>query len=122
MPKEQDDASLFKINSTERVGKLVLNNSFTNDTLPLVGEVCFSPLTLNCVNLASAKACSFVGDVDGLTKLYTNIDSLSNKCNELLNIIKDTKSQIIALTEILSKNYKYLNEADYELPNYEVFK
>ena len=42
-------------------------------------------------------------DKDGMNVLYTNINSLPNKRDELLYIINKYKPKIIALSEILPK-------------------
>ena len=56
--------------------------------------------------------------------MYTNCDSLLNKKAELEAKIAsfDTKPSIIALTEILPKNYRYkVTAPELEIPGYQLF-
>ena len=53
--------------------------------------------------------------------MYSNLDSMPNKRDEILSKIDDIKPSIICFTETLPKNLRYPNEADYVLPGYERF-
>ena len=55
------------------------------------------------------------------TVLYTNVDSLLNKINELYMLIDRRKPNIIALTEIMANNMQDFNMAEYNIPGYDLF-
>ena len=53
---------------------------------------------------------------------YTNVDTLSNKKDELSTLIFNKRPHIIALTETKPKNSRYdLQEVELEIPDYEQF-
>ena len=58
---------------------------------------------------------------DYLNVLYTNADSLLNKKDELQSNLALGKKDIIAITEVIPKTHKELNEPEYQLPEYEMF-
>ena len=58
---------------------------------------------------------------EGVTFLYSNLDSMPNKKSELLTRLNKLKPDIICFTETKPKNTKYHNEADYTIPGYESF-
>ena len=58
----------------------------------------------------------------GFKCLYTNADCLSNKIEELRNIVKNSKPLIIAVTETKPKHQRYtLTPAELAIEKYEMF-
>ena len=53
--------------------------------------------------------------------LYSNVDGLLNKRSELLSRINYFKSTIIALSEIKPKNISSFSEAEFSIPNFDMF-
>lgn len=53
--------------------------------------------------------------------LYSNVDSLLNKKDELLAFIDEKKVDIIALTEITSKTQNNVLNVEYDIPGFECF-
>ena len=53
--------------------------------------------------------------------LYTNIDGLPNKKDELLTKIEELKPIIISLTETIPKRRENLMDCEYDIPGYTVF-
>ena len=58
---------------------------------------------------------------DGIKVLYSNLDSMPNKRDEIIARINVINPHILCFTETIPKNIKYYNEADYIIPNYERF-
>lgn len=58
---------------------------------------------------------------DDCVVLYTNIDSFLNKRGQFLDIVNDVKPKIIALTEVIAKNQKDLNQTEYQITGYTMF-
>lgn len=57
----------------------------------------------------------------GCTVMYTNIDGLPNKKDELLRAVEKENPTIIALTETIPKARTDLLLAEYYIPGYDVF-
>ena len=54
--------------------------------------------------------------------MYTNVDNIMNKRNELMNIIGEDNPDVICVTEILPKNSKYAVEiAELQIDEYDLF-
>ena len=53
--------------------------------------------------------------------LYSNVDSLLNKRNELTAVLATHSPSIIALTELLPKNAKIIHVKEYDIANYDKF-
>ena len=53
--------------------------------------------------------------------LYTNIDGLPNKKDELLNKVDELKPMVISLTETIPKRRDDLLDSEYNIPGYNVF-
>jgi len=60
-------------------------------------------------------------DAGNIKVMYSNVDSLLNKKDELITRISDDKPDIIALSEIKPKHAALFNEEEYTLPDYDTF-
>ena len=61
--------------------------------------------------------------VEGIKCLYTNADSLRNKMSELRTIALNSKPEIIAVTEVIPKNYRFnIQDVEIAIPQYEMFR
>ena len=56
-----------------------------------------------------------------ISSLYSNVDSLLNKRNELAAVLATHSPSIIALTELLPKNAKNIHVKEYDIDNYDKF-
>ena len=63
---------------------------------------------------------SFLNEECGV--LYTNIDGLINKKDELLKLINDTQPSIVAITEAYPKSGTVPSQAELEIPGFDVCK
>ena len=53
--------------------------------------------------------------------LYSNVDGLINKKDELMSIIEKDQPKIIALSEIKPKRQYDFNIAEYNIPGYNIY-
>ena len=55
--------------------------------------------------------------------MYTNADTLTNKMPELKTLVKDTQPSVIAITEVIPKNYRFpVQKAEIKISeDYDIF-
>ena len=62
-------------------------------------------------------------NVEGIKCFYTNADSLRNKMSELRTIVSNNKPQLIAITEVKAKNFRFdVKDVELQIPGYEIYK
>ncbi len=62
-------------------------------------------------------------NIDGLRCLYTNADSLKNKLIEFQTIVRNLNPDIMAISEVYPKNYRFvLENSELQIQGYDIFR